>query len=99
MASYWKASEHIGTGCVVDEGRGKSDPEEGLQILHERWVHLSAPKETDVSITVGSNKERGQIGANVRIPCGPLVRTQRNVGVVREAEGEILVVGYVCQRT
>ena len=81
----------------MDEGRGRSDLEEGLQVLLTGQGDLATPKEVEGHTTPGGDEERRPYSTIVGVPRQSLVRTPGNVCNILEAKGEVLVAGDVQQ--
>ena len=72
-----------------------STPGEGIMVLPMERENLEAPNEAKRCAAPCNNASGGSREANIGIPRKPLVRASRYMGHVREAKGEILVVGDI----
>ena len=75
----------------MDERQRELDLKEGLPVLPTKRQDMAASEEADWHTALGGGEE-GPIDAAIRISRKPLVRTPRNMGHVREANEEVLVV-------
>ena len=90
MASNWEVLKHDDGKGVMDEGRGKSNLKESIQVFPTRRSEMTTSKKEKWDTTPGGDAKRG-------LAREPLVWALGLMGHVREAQGEVLVVGNVQQ--
>ena len=73
--------------------------EEGVQILPTEREDLAASEEAERRTTPTGDAERRSVGADGGVARDSLVGTSRDMGHVREDEGEVLVARDVHGRT